>query len=64
MFSVILELTLLCAMTQVQRATKMSLVFGRNFIMKMKGGFRVLLARYGSVKNVLENNFSAKFKDM
>ena len=64
MFSIILELTLLCAMTQVQRATKMSLVFVRNFILKMKRGFRVLLAIYGSMKNVLENNFSANFKDM
>ena len=31
--------------------------------MKVKRGFRVL-ASYGSVKNVLENKFSANFKDM
>ena len=54
----------LCAITQVQRATKMSVVFVRNVIMKMKGGFSVLLARYGSMKNVLENCFSANFKGM
>ena len=42
----------------------MSVVFVRNLIMKMKRGLGVLLARYGSMKNVLENNFSANFKDM
>ena len=51
--------------TQVQKAAKMSVGFARNFIMKMKGGFSVLLARYGSMKNVLKNNLSANFiKDM
>ena len=64
MFKIILERTLLCAIPQFQRAMKMSVVFVRNFIMKMKRGFGVLLARYGSMKNVLENNFSANFKDM
>ena len=43
---------------------KMSVVFVRNFIIKMKRGFSVLLARFGSKKNVLENNFSANFKDV
>ena len=42
----------LCAITQVQRATKMSVVFVRNFVMKKKRCFSVLLARYGSMKNV------------
>ena len=64
MLSISLKQTLLCAITQVQRATKMSVVFVRNVIMKMKGGFSVLLARYGSMKNVLENYFSANFKGM
>ena len=51
--------------TEVQRAAKMSVGFARNFIMKMKGGFSVLLARYGSIKNVLKNNLSGNFvKDM
>ena len=39
MFNIILEQTLLCTITKVQRATKMSVVFVRNFIMKMKRGF-------------------------
>ena len=30
----------------------------------MKCGFSVLLARHGSMKNVLENNFTANFKDI
>ena len=64
MFNIILEQTLLWAMTQVQRATKMSVVFVRNLIMKMKRGFRILLARYGSIKNISENNFTANFKDI
>ena len=64
MFKIILERVLLCAITKFQRAMKMSAVFVRNFIMKMKRGFGVLFARYGSMKNVLENNFSAGFKDM
>ena len=64
MVKIILEWVLLCAITQFHRAMKMSAVFGRNFIMKMKRSFGVLLARYGSIKNVLENNFSAGFKDM
>ena len=38
--------------------------FCKDFIMKMKRGFSVLLARYGSMKCVLENNFSGNFKDM
>ena len=63
MFTIILKQTLLCAITQVQRATKMSVIFVRNVIMKMKGGSSVL-ARYGSMKNVLENYFSANFKGM
>ena len=29
-----------------------------------KRGFSVLLARYGYMNNVSENNFSANFKDM
>ena len=64
MFTIILKQTLLCAITQVQRATKMSVIFVRNVIMKMKGGSSVLLVRYGSMKNVLENYFSANFKGM
>ena len=63
MFNIILEQTH-CAITQVQRATKMSVVFVRNFIMKMKRGFSALFARYDSMKNVLGNNFSANIKDM
>ena len=52
-FNIILEQTLFCAIiTQVQRATKISVVFVKNFIMKMKRGFSVLIARYGSMKNV------------
>ena len=42
----------------------MSVIFVRNVIMKMKRGFSVILARYGSMKNILENNFSANFKDI
>ena len=64
MFKIILEQILLCAIKQVQRATKISVVFVNNIIMKMKRGFSVLLARYGFMKNVLENNFPANFKDM
>ena len=64
MFKIILEQTLLCAIKQVQRATKINVVFVNNIIMKMKRGFSVLLARYGFMKNVLENNFPANFKDM
>ena len=55
---------LLCVIAQVQRAKEMSLVFVMNFIMKIKRGFSVLLARYGYMNNVSENNFSANFKDM
>ena len=33
----------------------MSVVFVRNFIMNMKRDFSVLLARYGSMKNVFGN---------
>ena len=55
---------LLCVNAQVQSATEMSAVFVMNFIMKMKRGFNALLARYGSMNNVSENNFSANFKDM
>ena len=50
--------------TQVERVTKMSVVSVRNFIIKMKHGFSVILARYGSIKNVLQKNFSTNFKDM
>ena len=41
----------------------MNVVFVRNFIIKMKRGFSFLLARYGSMKNVSENNFLADLKD-
>ena len=61
MFNIILEQTLLCAITQFKGATKMIVVFKRK--MKMKPDFSVLFARYGSMKNALENNFSANFKD-
>ena len=57
MFNIVLEQTLYCTTTQVQRATEMSVVFVRSFIMKLKLDFSTLLARYGSMKNVLENNF-------
>ena len=50
MFNIILEQALLCAIVQVQKATKMSVFFVRNFIMKMKRGVSVLLERYGSMK--------------
>ena len=63
-FNNILEQNLFCAIRQVQRATKMSVVYPFNFIMKMKRGSFALLARYGSMKNVLEKNFSDNFKDM
>ena len=53
--------TLVC--DHVQRATKMSVLFLRNFIMRMRNGFSVLLSRHGSIKNRLENNFSVNFKD-
>ena len=53
----------LCAITQVQRAKKMNVVFVKNFIIKMKRGFSFRLARYGSMKNVSENNFLADLKD-
>ena len=42
----------------------MSVAFVRNFIMKIKRGLSVLLVRYDSMKNVLENNLSANFKDL
>ena len=64
MFNIILKQTLLCAIIKVQRATNMNVVFVRNFIMKMKRRFSALLARYGSMNNVLDNNFSANFEDM
>ena len=51
MFNIFLEQILLRAIAQVQRATKMSVVIVRNFIMKVKRDFSVLLARYGSMKN-------------
>ena len=38
MFNIILEQTRLCAIILVQRATKMSVVFVRNLIMKVKCG--------------------------
>ena len=63
MFNIILEQTLLSAITQVQRAMKVSVVLVRNCITKMKQDCSVL-ARCGSSKNVLENNFSANFKDV
>ena len=50
MFNIILEQALLCAIVQVQKATKMSVFFVRNFIMKMKRGVSVLLERCGSMK--------------
>ena len=43
MFNIFLKQTLLCVITQIQIATKISVVFVRNFIMKMKRGFSVLL---------------------
>ena len=49
---------------QVQKATKVGVVFVRNFIMKMKSHFSVLFVRYGFMENVLENTFSANVKDM
>ena len=49
--------TLLCAMTEVQRARKTSVIFVRNLMMQMKCGFSVLLAKYGSMRNNLKNNF-------
>ena len=54
MINIILEQTLLCAITKVQRATKISVAFVGNFIMKVKRGFSVHLLRYGSMKIVLE----------
>ena len=64
MFNIILEQTLLFVITQVQRATEMSVVFVSYFIMKMKRGLNILPARCSSMKNVLEINFSANFKDI
>ena len=58
MFNIILEQTHLCVITQVQRATKMSVGFLTNFIMKIKRGCSVLLGIYFSTKNVLGNNFN------
>ena len=60
MFNIILQQTLLCAMTEVQRATKMSVAFVRNLMTKMKCGNIVLLAKYDSMRNVLKNNLSSK----
>ena len=54
MINIILEQTLLCAITKVQRATKISVAFVGNFIMKVKRGFSVHRLRYGSMKIVLE----------
>ena len=48
--------------TQVERVTKMSVVSVRNFIIKMKHGFSVILARYGSIKNVLQKTFQLTLK--
>ena len=42
----------------------MSELFVRNFIRKVKRGLSVLLAKYDSMKNVLEKNFSANVRDM
>ena len=64
MFIIILEQTLLRAITQIQRATKMSPVFLKNFNMKIKHVFSAFVARYASMQNVLEKNFSAKVKDI
>ena len=64
MFNTVFEQTLFCAITLAQSATKMSAFFVWNFIIKMKLGFSVLLARYGPMKNVLGNNFSANLKEM
>ena len=64
MFNLILEQTLLCAMTQVERAMQMKIFFITNSILKMKYCFSVILARYDSIKNVLENDFSPNFKDL
>ena len=62
MFNIILEQTLLCAITQVKRETKMNVVFVRNFIMKVKRDFIVLLARYGSMRMFLKTTFQLTLK--
>ena len=51
MFNINLEETLLCAI--VQRATQMSMVFVREFIMKMKQCFNVFLMRYGPMNGMV-----------
>ena len=53
MFNINLEETLLCAITHVQRATKISMVFVREFTMKMKQYFNVFLMRYGPINGMI-----------
>ena len=61
----ILEQTLLCAITQVQRATKNECSFCKELYHEDETWLQCpFFARYSSMKNILENELTTNFKDM